>query len=189
MQAAANTTATILSLTIADGLSRLGDGTWNMVVLDTKNGNVTWTAINFDFYYTNSSEASFMKQFTSIRVQVSRYGWAYGWSAVIILDVIVLFMHISMVVLYAGFHLLYVLCFWDKWWLTDTWNNAAELIILARNSSRTEVSRNAEKTKSSLWAQNIKVRETSGGDAMELVAGGPNTVPDVRLLKTGTKYI
>ncbi|QYT04997.1 hypothetical protein H0G86_011895 [Trichoderma simmonsii] len=189
MQAAANTTATILSLTIADGLSRLGDGTWNMVVLDTKNGNVTWTAIDFDFYSTNSSEASFMKQFTSIRVQVSRYGWAYGWSAVIILDVIVLFMHISMVVLYAGFHLLYVLCFWDKWWLTDTWNNAAELIILARNSSRTEVSRNVEKTKSSLWAQNIKVRETSGGDAMELVAGGPNTVPDVRLLKTGTKYI
>ncbi|OPB40706.1 hypothetical protein A0O28_0007860 [Trichoderma guizhouense] len=189
MQAAANTTATILSLTIADGLSRLSDGSWNMVVLDTKNGNVTWTAIDFDFYSTNSSEASFMKQFTSIRVQVSRYGWAYGWSAVIILDVIVLFMHISMVILYAGFHLLYVLCFWDKWWLTDTWNNAAEFIILARNSSRTEVSRNAEKTKSSLWAQNIKVRETSGGDAMELVAGGPNTVPDVRLLKTGTKYI
>ncbi|KAM0514554.1 hypothetical protein ACHAPE_006850 [Trichoderma viride] len=190
MQAAANTTATILSLTIADGLSRLSDGTWNMVVLNTLgNGNVSWTAIDFDFYSTNSSEASFMKQFTSIRIQVSRYGWAYGWSAVIILDVVVLLMHVSMVVLYAGFHLLYVFCFWDDWWLTNTWNNAAELIILAWGSSPTEVFRNAEKTKSSLWAQNINVREKPGGDAMELVAGGPNTTFDVGLLRPREKHM
>ncbi|KAM0476549.1 hypothetical protein ACHAPX_006467 [Trichoderma viride] len=190
MQAAANTTATILSLTIADGLSRLSDGTWNMVVLNTLgNGNVSWTAIDFDFYSTNSSKTSFIEQFTSIRIQVSRYGWAYGWSAVIILDVIVLFMHVSMVVLYAGFHLLYVLCFWDDWWLTNTWNNAAELIIMAWGSSPTTVFRDAEKTKSSLWAQKINVREKPSGDATELVAGGPNTTFDVGLLRPREKHM
>lgn len=188
MQAAANTTATILSLVIADGLSRLGDQTWNMVVLNTlRDGNVSWTTIDFDFYSTNSSEASFIEQFTSIRIQVNRYGWAFGWSAVVILGVVVLLMHVSMVVLYAGFHLLYVVCFWDDWWLTNKWNNVAELIILALGSSPTTVIGEAEETKPSFWAQNIKVRKTSGGDAMELVAGGPNTSSEVSLLSPREK--
>lgn len=42
MQAAANTTATILSLAIADGLSRYSDTALNMLVLNTTgDGNVT----------------------------------------------------------------------------------------------------------------------------------------------------
>ncbi|UKZ72212.1 uncharacterized protein TrAtP1_013154 [Trichoderma atroviride] len=190
MHAAENTTATILSLTIADALSRLSDGIepWNLIVLNTtRGGNVTWTAIDFDYYSINSSDATFMKQFTSLRVQVHRYGWAYGWGAVIILDVVVLLMHVFMVVSYAGYHLLHVLCFRERWWMTDAWNNTADLIILAWDSSSTTVFRKAEGAKPSLWAQNIKVRERIGGDAMELVAGRPK--PGEGRLQPERKYM
>lgn len=190
MQAAANTTATILSLTIADGLSRLSDASWNMIVLNTTgDGNLAWTVIDYDYYPITSSEASLMARFTSLRVQVLRYGWGYGWSIVIILDVVVLFMHLFMVVSYAGHQIL--LRFRGRWWATAAWDDAVELLLLAWDSTPTEAFREAEEAKSSFWAQNIRVRERGGGDgdAMELVAGRSNTTSGGGLLKVGKKYM
>lgn len=190
MQAAANTTATILSLAITDGLSRLSDTAWNILVLNnTGESNVTWAAIDSVSYPIHSSEASYIGRFTSPGLQVQRYGWGYGWSIIIILDVVVLMIHIFMVVSYAGHQIL--LRFRGRWWATTAWHNAVELLMLAWDSASTEAFREAEETKSSLWAQNISVRERGGGegDAMELVAGRSNTTSSGGLLKVGKKYM
>jgi hypothetical protein len=190
MQAAANTTATILSLAIADGLSRLSDTASDMLVLNTTgDGNVTWTFINSGSFGNESSEASHMAQFTSLELQVQRYGWGYSWSIVIILDVVVLFIHVFMVVSYAGYQIFLRLR--GRWWATTAWDDAVELLLLAWDSTPTEVFRESEEGKSSPWAQNISVRERDGGDgdAIELVAGRPNTTSGGGLLKVGKKYM
>ncbi|KAK1242924.1 hypothetical protein MKX08_005736 [Trichoderma sp. CBMAI-0020] len=185
MHAAANTTATILSLTIADALSRLGDAAWNMIALNTTESEVTWTAINFDYYDIRTSPPSFIQQFMSLRIQVHRYGWAYGLSAVVILNITVLLMHVFMVFSYAGYHLLQVLCFKDRWWVTNAWNNAAELIMLAWHSSP------PKEAKPSIWAQNIKVREKRDGpdNEMELVGELTSKVSSVRKLHIKQEYM
>ncbi|KAL7900488.1 hypothetical protein HDV63DRAFT_368872 [Trichoderma sp. SZMC 28014] len=190
LQAAENTTATILSLVMADGLSRYSDNVWDMLVLNTTgDGNVTWTLLDTDYYPDTSSKASLMERFTTMTVQIQRYGWGYGWSIVIVLDVIVLFIHIFMVAAYTGHHIL--LRFRGRWWATTAWNDAVELLILAWDSAPTEAFREAEDVKSSLWAQNIRVRERGGGDgdAMELVAGQSDTTSGGGLLEVGKKYI
>lgn len=189
---AADTVATIMSLVIADGLSRLSDAGLNVVVLDAKkDGNLTWAYLDSDFYPANTQEVSQIAPFKSVSLQVQRYGWGYGWSTIIILDVIVLFMHLLMVISYTCYQAF--LHIRGHWSTATVWNDVVELIILAWDSAPTEAFREAEEVKSSFWTQNISVRERCGGDgdgaAMELVAGRSNDGSGEGLLRVGKKYL
>ncbi|KAK4069608.1 uncharacterized protein Triagg1_7032 [Trichoderma aggressivum f. europaeum] len=105
MERAADKVATILSLAIADGLSRITDWSDSLVVLDTNGDNITYSYLNalsdrndYADWTSYDIEAN-----TFLRLRVQRYGWAYGWSIITILSIVVLSMHISMVVWYTGY--------------------------------------------------------------------------------------
>ncbi|KAL7919406.1 hypothetical protein ACQKWADRAFT_329612 [Trichoderma austrokoningii] len=104
-------------------------------------------------------------------------------------DVVVLFIHIVMVLSYAGYQVF--LRFRGRWWATTAWDDAAELLMLAWDSTPTGAFRGVEEAKSSLWAQNISVRERGGGegDAIELVARRSDTASGEGLLMIGKKYV
>ncbi|KAJ4857162.1 hypothetical protein T069G_08059 [Trichoderma breve] len=107
MEGAADKVATILSLAIADGLSRITDWSDSLIILDTNSDNITYTYLDapsdkIDYANRTSFDS---EQNTFLRLRVQRYGWAYGWSTLTILSVIVLLIHISMVVWYAGYQI------------------------------------------------------------------------------------
>ncbi|KAF3066136.1 hypothetical protein CFAM422_009207 [Trichoderma lentiforme] len=107
MEGAADKVATILSLAIADGLSRITDWSDSLIILDTNSDNITYTYLDapsdkIDYANRTSFDS---EQNTFLRLRVQRYGWAYGWSTLTILSIIVLLIHISMVVWYAGYQI------------------------------------------------------------------------------------
>ncbi|KAL5095062.1 hypothetical protein Trisim1_003668 [Trichoderma cf. simile WF8] len=107
MEGAADKVATILSLAIADGLSRITDWSESLVVLDTNGDNITYSYLNAlsdKIEYANRSFFD-LEQNTFLRLRIQRYGWAYGWSTLTILSIGVLLIHISMVVWYASYQI------------------------------------------------------------------------------------
>ncbi|KKP06867.1 hypothetical protein THAR02_01064 [Trichoderma harzianum] len=107
MEGAADKVATILSLAIADGLSRITDWSDSLIILDTNGDNITYTYLDAHsdkIDYANRTSFD-LEQNTFLQLQVQRYGWAYSWSTLTILSVIVLLMHISMVVWYASYQI------------------------------------------------------------------------------------
>ncbi|KAM6478169.1 hypothetical protein HDV62DRAFT_185531 [Trichoderma sp. SZMC 28011] len=107
MEGAADKVATILSLAIADGLSRITDWSESLVVLDTNGDNITYSYLNAlsdKIEYANRSSFD-LEQNTFLRLRIQRYGWAYGWSTLTILSIGVLLIHISMVVWYASYQI------------------------------------------------------------------------------------
>ncbi|KAL7961266.1 hypothetical protein V8C34DRAFT_312068 [Trichoderma compactum] len=84
MEEAADKVATILSLAIADGLSRITNWSESLAVLDINGDNITYSRI---------------------RLRVQRYGWAYGWSTITMFSIVVLLIHISMAVWYAVYEI------------------------------------------------------------------------------------
>ncbi|KAL7910354.1 hypothetical protein GGI35DRAFT_448576 [Trichoderma velutinum] len=105
MEGAADKVATILSLAIADGLSRITDWAESLITLDTNGDNITYSYLNTlsdGMDYANRTSL-YEEPNTFLRLRVQRYGWAYGWSTITILSIVVLLIHISMVVWYAGY--------------------------------------------------------------------------------------
>ncbi|PNP59001.1 hypothetical protein THARTR1_01249 [Trichoderma harzianum] len=105
MEGAADKVATILSLAIADGLSRITDWSESRIILDTNDDNITCSDLNDlsnRIDYANRS-SFYLESNTFLRLRVQRYGWAYGWSPITILSIAVLLIHISMVMWYAGY--------------------------------------------------------------------------------------
>lgn len=105
MKGAADKVATILSLAIADGLSRITDWSESLVVLDTNGDNITYSYINaLSNGIDHANRTSYdIEPNTFLRLRVQHYGWAYGWSIATILSIVVLLIHISMVVWYSNY--------------------------------------------------------------------------------------
>ncbi|KAF4461323.1 short-chain dehydrogenase [Fusarium albosuccineum] len=133
----ARTVATILSLVVADGMSRVSYlSNLGVVLKDHKNGTVLWK----DLYYQTGQArtepgnelSSALDDLVPIVWEVSRYGWGYGLKgAAVYFGITMLLVHVLLVIAYA----IYIVWFRTRrprvGWASTAWDTLQELLAFS----------------------------------------------------------
>ncbi|KAJ3545510.1 hypothetical protein NM208_g1377 [Fusarium decemcellulare] len=177
----ARTVATILSLVVADGMSRVSHLSQFGVVLHENNSEtVFWK----DLYYqtgwrrTEPREVSraVLQDWLPIEWEVYRYGWGYGLKGIAVyFGIAILLIHVCMVVVYAAYMVWFRTRPVKEGWASTAWDTLQELLAFALISPPPEGNigkmrgvANGEADDTTL-AKTVKVRAQGGEDLVLVI--------------------
>ena len=170
------TIATILSLAVADGLSR-ATYTKNigLVTRDYGNGSVAWQSLWHQAGEKREEEelipATDLDDYYRLDWVVQRHGWAYGLrETTVIFAVVVLLIHVALVALYALYTLYFRTC--GGGWASTAWGGVHTILALALASpapANENLTRRLEKGRDAETQARVVV-QAGGGAALVLRA-------------------
>jgi hypothetical protein len=183
--------AMLLGIIVADGISRTTSQE-NVPVLVTERKPDVIAVTYLQSYLLPSGTREFspagLDTFKSVRIKLDQYGYGYAirgattWVAIVVLlsYALVVLVHV-VVVLYAWFR--------KQYYGGECWENVADLVALAMNSSPTDKlnGTSAGVENSDTWESIVKIRET-GGQHLELCFVGSEHA-DGQSVLIGKKYL
>ncbi|KAI0127062.1 hypothetical protein BJ170DRAFT_630925 [Xylariales sp. AK1849] len=177
----AETIATILSLAVADGLSRATYNLYNYDMVFDNSNKANYTMVNLltqageaviEPWYSSEDELS-LDAWLPLTFTVKRYGWGYGThTKTAKFAISVLLLHAAIAITY----ILYGLFHWAfSRWSSSAWGEVGEIFALAMLSSEPKALRGAGAGIDAwdTWKLDVMVRER-GTERVELVFGDRN---------------
>ncbi|ORY57863.1 uncharacterized protein BCR38DRAFT_478152 [Pseudomassariella vexata] len=192
------TVSTMLSLVLADGLSRLSyDWYIYVTMLEDSNPN---KLVSVDLY-TQAGEANITRLYSNrtawdldnwvtLTFEVQRYGWGYGISSkTVIFAISIILLHAAVAISYVIFGIWH----WARSrWYSSSWGSIGELVALATLSRETRglYGTGGGISKWDTWKLDVRIRET-GTERVELLFGDRDGVKawgDHNIIQPGRKY-
>ncbi len=187
--------ATVLSLQITDGLSRVNIDYPTLIyhqnatnesqsyvnnIGDPRQGGISWYPPNEDFDVVARRNTS---SYTEVHWEVKRFGYGWGFSGGV-----TIYLAYTVLLLHAAFALVHIPLAIMRDWTTSSWDEMAGMLALAINSKPSErlTNTSAGIEKSATWREIVQIREAEADDTkLQLVFRDDN---GGKKPKMGKKY-